>query len=141
MKLDRIAFARLVAIIQQLITRGENLDNYIIQDLDELCTIEEPQKIAVTVADLETLLSAHSNSRKIDAIKSVRSMTGLGLKEAKDLVERHPLNPTNSTADLKKRMINKIEEQKNCSSDTQWFTLHGFSHKSLDEVKEFIESF
>lgn len=40
-------------------------------------------------AELETLMDAMKNSRKIDAIKSYRAMTGAPLIDAKNAVERH----------------------------------------------------
>ncbi len=46
-----------------------------------------PQPIPVPVAQIKALIGAVARNEKIAAIKEVRSMTGLGLKEAKDLVE------------------------------------------------------
>jgi hypothetical protein len=42
--------------------------------------------------DIRYVYVYHENGKKIDAIKLVRMVTGLGLKEAKDMVEKQ--NPT-----------------------------------------------
>lgn len=47
------------------------------------------EKTPVSINDkLEALLVAFRERKKIEAIKIVRELTGLGLKEAKDLIER-----------------------------------------------------
>lgn len=45
--------------------------------------------IVISIRQMEHLLSAIVNSRKIDAIKEVRAMCGIGLKDAKDLCEKY----------------------------------------------------
>lgn len=53
--------------------------------LDQLIIDKTP----VAINDkLEAMLVAFKANRKIETIKIVRELTGLGLKEAKDLVER-----------------------------------------------------
>ena len=50
-------------------------------------------KVAEAAADEKTEFEIHlaaSGDKKINVIKEVRSITGLGLKEAKDLVEGAP---------------------------------------------------
>lgn len=49
------------------------------------------QQEATTISprSAEALLKAAVSGDRIDAIKEVRAMTGLYLKEAKDLVDRH----------------------------------------------------
>ena len=42
----------------------------------------------VSPAQIEALLNACARGMKINAIKEVRALTGMGLKDAKDLVER-----------------------------------------------------
>lgn len=41
----------------------------------------------VNVGEVFTLMSSMASSRKIDAIKAYRNLTGAGLKESKDAVE------------------------------------------------------
>jgi ribosomal protein L7/L12 len=43
--------------------------------------------VPVNPTAVVTMLTAMANSRKIEAIKECRAITGLGLKEAKDLIE------------------------------------------------------
>lgn len=55
-----------------------------------------------------TVFLAEIGGQKIDVLKVVRSATGLGLKEAKDLVEAAP---TNVKADLKKDEAEKLKKE------------------------------
>ena len=47
------------------------------------------------VSMVEDLVSACASGKKIAAIKAIRQITGLGLKEAKDITDKHwnPYNP------------------------------------------------
>jgi ribosomal protein L7/L12 len=56
-------------------------------------------------ANVSELLSAIRNGRKIDAIKIVRRMFGLPLKEAKDFVEEHYFDHAPSLGDILKGTI------------------------------------
>jgi large subunit ribosomal protein L7/L12 len=49
-----------------------------------------PAAAAVEEKDTFTLILANAGEKKINVIKEVRAITGLGLKEAKDLVEGAP---------------------------------------------------
>ena len=56
-----------------------------------------------------TVVLASAGDKKIEVIKEVRALTGLGLKEAKDLVEGAPKNVKENVAkaeaeDLKKKL-------------------------------------
>lgn len=57
--------------------------------------------------EFEVILSA-AGDKKIEVIKEVRAITGLGLKEAKDLVEAAPKSLKESVS---KDEANKIKEQ------------------------------
>ena len=54
-----------------------------------------------------TVILAAAGDKKIEVIKEVRAITGLGLKEAKDLVEGAPKEVK---ADISKDEANKIKE-------------------------------
>lgn len=54
-----------------------------------------------------TIVLTDAGAKKIEVIKEVRSVTGLGLKEAKDLVEGAPKE---IKADVPKDEANKIKE-------------------------------
>lgn len=54
-----------------------------------------------------TVILASAGDKKIEVIKEVRAITGLGLKEAKDLVEGAPKE---IKADVSKDEANKIKE-------------------------------
>jgi large subunit ribosomal protein L7/L12 len=55
-----------------------------------------------------TVVLTSSGDKKINVIKEVRAITGLGLKEAKDLVEGAPKNVKEGVA---KDEANKLKEQ------------------------------
>lgn len=55
-----------------------------------------------------TVILADAGANKINVIKEVRAITGLGLKEAKDLVEGAPKE---LKADVKKEEADKIKAQ------------------------------
>src|ERR1051325_3647395 len=76
----------------------------IVDDLSKLTVLEAAdlakmleEKWGVTAAPAEektefTVVLAAAGEKKIEVIKEVRALTGLGLKEAKDLVEGAPKN-------------------------------------------------
>jgi large subunit ribosomal protein L7/L12 len=49
-----------------------------------------PTKVAEAQTEFTVILTGFDAAKKINVIKVVREITGLGLKEAKDLVEGHP---------------------------------------------------
>lgn len=49
-----------------------------------------PSETRVNEFRIYSVIMFHSNDRKIHAIKVVREITGIGLKDAKDLVEANP---------------------------------------------------
>jgi large subunit ribosomal protein L7/L12 len=55
-----------------------------------------------------TVILADAGAKKIEVIKEIRTITGLGLKEAKDLVES---TPKEVKVDVPKEEANKIKEQ------------------------------
>ena len=55
-----------------------------------------------------TVVLANAGDKKINVIKEIRAITGLGLKEAKDLVEGAPKEVK---ADVSKDEANKIKKQ------------------------------
>lgn len=90
MKLAKLKFARLIGIITDITARTLSEDeidaiDHII-DID-VTPIEVPGK--ADPADLDELMRAIHNGEKIAAIKAYRTMTGYGLKEAKDAVEKY----------------------------------------------------
>ena len=74
-------------------------ENRVLKDrLDRLANTEVTNPPRVDEFTLRALIRAIAAgpSRKIEAIKQVRTLTGLGLKEAKDLVEQEaPANVSN----------------------------------------------
>ena len=95
----------------------------LISDMEEKFGVSAAAPVAVAAApgaatdapaeeqtDFDVMLTSFG-SNKVSVIKTVRAMTGLGLKEAKDLVERAPATvkegvPKDEAEDAKK----KIEE-------------------------------
>lgn len=65
-----------------------------VNDLDAFCERvikakpDAPPAIpTVYPADVRALLEAYRDSRPIDCIRAIRTLTGMGLKESKDLYE------------------------------------------------------
>jgi ribosomal protein L7/L12 len=89
MKLDKMQFARLVA---HCVGNGMNAGTYEVEELDRIIDFDvpEPKVISAKASDIDNLLMLMAEgTRKIEAIKAYRSLTGEGLKEAKDAVERY----------------------------------------------------
>lgn len=62
---------------------------YIKQMLESQQRPAEPTREYVSYSTLDVMFSDICNGRKIEAIKCIRQLTGCGLKEAKDLVEKY----------------------------------------------------
>lgn len=89
MKLDKIAFAKVVA---HCVYNGMSAGEYEVEELDNLIDIPvpEPVKSYSLPSEVDALLAAMNQpGKKIEAIKAYRSLTGAGLKESKDAVERY----------------------------------------------------
>lgn len=90
MKLDRMKFAALVGWIAGRFAVQMDYDDYRMLDnlVDiDVTPVEVPGK--ANPADINALMSAIHQGNRIDAIKAYRSLTGFGLKEAKDAVEKY----------------------------------------------------
>ena len=96
--MDKIKFAQLVANIARQhaisFTTDELTDMY---DTIEAGTKQQEVKyelptheqiVKTAGQEVTLMLEAMSQNKLIDAIKSYRMLTGLGLKEAKDMIER-----------------------------------------------------
>lgn len=88
--MDRVSFAKLVGFLAS--KTGYLFDEHDIRHLDNLCSVTQ-QGDAKSVT---TMLIAMAQHRKIEAIKECRTLTGLGLKEAKDLIESAMHEPPRS---------------------------------------------
>jgi ribosomal protein L7/L12 len=84
--MDRIGFARLLVFLNGL-TR-HNFDRHEIGEIDGLIAEGLKPATAPNAADVRLLLESMATDRKIEAIKAFRTLTGDGLKESKDAVER-----------------------------------------------------
>lgn len=89
MKLDKIKFASFIGFIScryaLTVTQDDIAKMDAIIDID-VTPVEVPGK--ANPADLDDLMRAIHKGERIAAIKAYRSMTGYGLKEAKDAVEK-----------------------------------------------------
>ena len=88
MKLDKIKFARLISFCAN---NGMTVGSYEIEQIDDLIDIEvpEPEQIYPNASLVTDLLKAMQEGKKIEAIWAHRAMTGMGLKESKDEVEKY----------------------------------------------------
>jgi hypothetical protein len=71
-----------------------------------MAPVQLTEDAASALAD-SVVQAALDRGNKIEAIKRVRQLTGLGLKEAKDLVEAYQRNPA-SVVEKKKRPVNDL---------------------------------
>jgi Ribosomal protein L7/L12 C-terminal domain len=104
MKLDKIKFAQLIAYISNIVSR-QSIDSTDISMLDDLIDIEVPTQVAniVKCSDVDQLMALmNEGTRKIEAIKAYRTLTGAGLKESKDAVEKYWNNKGHYVPDEKK---------------------------------------
>lgn len=109
MKLDKIKFGMLVGLIA---SEYKYIHNDFVQALDDLIDIETPEEQAVypSAADISQLMFLmHEGQRKIEAIKYHRKLTGWGLKESKDEVEKYWGNEKRKTYAVSDMMA-KVKE-------------------------------
>lgn len=148
MKLDKIAFARVIQYVGELVQSGTFYHNAI-TDLDNLIEIDVPatevQVVRPNVADIHAMLDSIKNRRKIDAIKCHRSITGYGLKDAKEVIESYW--PEQGASEVLDRMTAKISEMQRAqaSEDRGYgeksYILENFNYEQLEVIKNFVESF
>ncbi len=86
MHIEPVQFAHLVSRLQLIASRGDGFGRDDIQLIYDTLEQFVPSSGA-SPEPLKELIRATKTDRKLEAIKAVRSMTGFGLKEAKDLVE------------------------------------------------------
>jgi ribosomal protein L7/L12 len=84
---DRVDQAERIGTLQSKADRVYDMEDNLRNAKDELAKAIRPQPIPVRPTQVTALILAVRDGQKITAVKEVRSMTGLGLKEAKDLVE------------------------------------------------------
>lgn len=140
MKLDKIAFATLIGYCAN---RGMNVDSADVRVLDNIIDIdvtpvEVPGKVSSDT--LNELMRAIHNGEKIAAIKAYRTMTGFGLKEAKDAIERDWKN-IQTKDDYVRKMNDKINSQMRGDYHPNPYILRQFNSVQLNVIREFINSF
>jgi large subunit ribosomal protein L7/L12 len=74
-----------------------------------------PAEAVEEKTEFNVILKAYDDTKKIAVIKEVRAVTGLGLKEAKDLVEGAPKTLKENAS---KDEANKIKEQVTAAGGT-----------------------
>jgi ribosomal protein L7/L12 len=94
---EKLSYAQLLASGLVLAMRGyfgthADTDASVLQALARECSTVLDGLVATPPAPVEyvTVELTAIGEKKIEVIKEVRALTGLGLKEAKDLVERAP---------------------------------------------------
>lgn len=96
-----IKFAKLISYVTAIrsTTVSEGLQEHQIEDIAEYVTAcNEPAK--VTEEEVNNLMRLMKGGcLKIEAIKSYRTLTGVGLKEAKDAVEKYWVSKPNPAMD------------------------------------------
>jgi ribosomal protein L7/L12 len=108
MKLDKIRFAMVISWVSRR-TAGI-VDDQDCRELDDIITFEQAPQ-SMTVTDLHTLMALmQEGTRKIDAIKQHRMMTGYGLKESKDIVEKYWPKSDGVLRRSKQELYDKLNE-------------------------------
>jgi ribosomal protein L7/L12 len=87
MKMDRLKFAALISYITALRNDGGTLQDYEIERIDNMTKLPVGEPVRVPCVEVDNLLRAIKDNKKIEAIKAYRTLTGAGLKESKDAVE------------------------------------------------------
>lgn len=89
MNTNSLKFAKLISYFTSLMANGECLQEHQIMDINDLMiACNEPAKF--TEEEINNLMRLmNGGCYKIEAIKSYRTLTGLGLKEAKDAIEKY----------------------------------------------------
>jgi ribosomal protein L7/L12 len=84
--MEKLAFAQMIGLLTHWGMR--QLDTHELQELNAITTppFAPSNDLLGLIVDL---IKAQKAGQKIEAIKAVRAMTGLGLKEAKDLIEQN----------------------------------------------------
>jgi hypothetical protein len=86
--MNKLHFAKLVAFIAS--QSGQAMDDWVLEQLSQLTTMPPvASKIVCDVDALYQMMEAMQQGRKIDAIKAHQALTGYGLKESKDAVEKY----------------------------------------------------
>jgi ribosomal protein L7/L12 len=94
--LAAIALAVLAVVVAVIVLRRRRQDSSFGRmplSLDDQASAASPaarNSVVMSSADLATISALLAGGNKIEAIKRVRELTGLGLKEAKDYVEAMP---------------------------------------------------
>lgn len=138
-KLDKMTFARLIA---HCVSNGMSAGEYEVNTLDDIVQIEIPEEPSskFSVHSLAAMLEAMKNERKIEAIKEHRQMTGYGLKESKDFIEKYMV--TDHKPETLKKMLRTIDAQIRGEEDAPIAPiLKGFTTEQLLMVRNFIESY
>jgi ribosomal protein L7/L12 len=90
LKLDKIKLAVLIGWLCQ--AKEIHLNSSEVEMIDNFIDIDAPvtERVYPHLADVNNLMLHMANgTHKIEAIKSYRNLTGLGLKESKDAVEKY----------------------------------------------------
>ena len=69
--------------------------------------------------EFTVILAAKAGDKKINVIKEIRTITGLGLKEAKDLVEGAPKTVKEAVNKDEAEKIKKVLEEQGASVEDQ----------------------
>lgn len=87
MKLDKIKLAMLIGFVSCRYAITLTQDD--IAEIDQIIDIELPAQspLMASTNDINMMLQYMSKDNKIEAIRLHRQMTGMGLKESKDMIE------------------------------------------------------
>jgi len=113
MKLDKLKFAE---VIGYCANRGMTVDATDIKVLDDLINT------SANADDINNMIKAIKDGRKIDAIKYYRTITGMWLKDSKDAIEAHwPIKRSLNERDELYIMLKEGRASADCQKDAaEW---------------------
>ena len=142
-KLSRTAFARLISYLSH--NAGIEFGEFDIENIDAMITFEEPAKLSdilpapkASAVDVDSLLAAFHDGNRIEAIKAYRALTGYGLKESKDAVERYWVSkPRIYASEFKANLLQKVSEAVHNKDNL----LYNMTVHDIANVHDFVNSF
>ena len=100
--MNKLQFVKLIAYVAYLVAKGDDFVGYNIEHIETLTNVvSETKQNPETRVDaklIDELMKAILDQRKIDAIRAHRALTGFGLKESKDAVEKYWLTAPTKVA-------------------------------------------
>lgn len=140
MNLNIVGFGTLMSYIGRMVE--SQLSNHAVEHVaalvEECLPKQEPVK--ANAGEIDEMLKAIREGKKIDAIKWYRSLTGYGLKESKEAIERYWIDGKTAALDMRKSMAERVFDPQ-IFHHTDKPILAEFTDDQKQVIKSYIESF